>query len=110
MLQVPIVRLDPELPLVKCDAAQLERAFLDPWIGLRHVDGPARQRTLDLSLIAFDTETRQPICELWEQDASIDYPVFSPLAGDARLVCTSQELAWATTEDDELSDTAVPTV
>jgi dipeptidyl aminopeptidase/acylaminoacyl peptidase len=67
-----------------------------------------RTKSLDLSLIAFDTETRRPVGELWEQDASIDHPVFSPLAGDARLVCTSSRsgfdrtLLWNTATDERL--------
>ena len=67
-----------------------------------------RTKTLDHSLIAFDTETRQPICELWEQDASIENALFSPIAGDARLVCTSSRsgfdrpLLWNTATDERL--------
>ena len=50
-----------------------------------------RSKSLDFSLLALDPETGQPIQELWEQDASMDYPIFSPVEGDARLVCTSSE-------------------
>jgi dipeptidyl aminopeptidase/acylaminoacyl peptidase len=50
-----------------------------------------RSKSLDFSLLALDPETGQPIQELWEQDASMDYPIFSPVEGDARLVCTSSK-------------------
>ena len=67
-----------------------------------------RTKSLDHSLIVFDTETREPICELWEQDASIENPIFSPIAGDARLVCTSSKsgfdrpLIWNIDTDERL--------
>ena len=50
-----------------------------------------RSKTLDFALLALDTETGQQIQELWEEDASMDYPIFSPVEGDARLVCTSSK-------------------
>ena len=50
-----------------------------------------RTKSLDFSLLAFDTETGQQLNELWDENASMDYPYFSPLEGDARLVCTSSE-------------------
>ena len=50
-----------------------------------------RTKSLDFSLLALDTETERQINELWEENASIDYPIFSPIAGDPRLVCTSSQ-------------------
>lgn len=50
-----------------------------------------RTKSLDFSLIAFDTETGERISELWEENASIEHPRFSPIAGDPRLVCTSSK-------------------
>lgn len=55
------------------------------------VNSSERTKTLDMSLLAFDTETGQQINELWEEGASIDAPLFSPIAGDPRLVCTSSQ-------------------
>ncbi len=48
-----------------------------------------RTKSLDFSLLALDIETGQQINELWEEGASVDNPLFSPLEGDARLICTS---------------------
>jgi dienelactone hydrolase len=48
-----------------------------------------RTKSLDLSLLVFDIETGQQIREFWEQGASIEGSIFSPIAGDPRLVCTS---------------------
>ncbi|HSL44745.1 MAG TPA: prolyl oligopeptidase family serine peptidase [Anaerolineales bacterium] len=50
-----------------------------------------RTKSLDFSLLSLDIETGEPICELWEENASIENPIFSPLEGDARLVCTSSQ-------------------
>ena len=50
-----------------------------------------RSKSLDFSLLALDPETGQKINELWEENVSMDYPVFSPIEGDARLVCTSSQ-------------------
>jgi dipeptidyl aminopeptidase/acylaminoacyl peptidase len=50
-----------------------------------------RTKSLDFSLLALDVETGQQINEFWEEGASIDNPLFSPVDGDARLVCTSSE-------------------
>src|SRR5215216_1714423 len=48
-----------------------------------------RTKNLDVSLLALDTETGEQIRELWEENASIEFPIFSPIPGDPRLVCTS---------------------
>lgn len=53
------------------------------------IESTDRSRSLDSSLLAFDTETGQRIAELWEEQASIENAIFSPVAGDAHLVCTS---------------------
>ena len=50
-----------------------------------------RTKSLDFSLLAMDTESGQRINELWEEGASIDNPIFSPIEGDARLACTSSQ-------------------
>jgi hypothetical protein len=50
-----------------------------------------RTKSLDFALIAFDTETGEQINELWDEKASIEDPTFSPLPGDARLVCTTSQ-------------------
>ena len=50
-----------------------------------------RTKSLDFSLIAFDTGTGERINELWEENASIESPIFSPIEGDPRLVCTSSK-------------------
>ena len=67
-----------------------------------------RTKTLDFSLLALNTETGQQLCELWEENASIESPLFSALAGDARLVCTSSRsgferpLIWNTITDERM--------
>ena len=48
-----------------------------------------RTQSLDFSLLALDIQTGQQINELWEEGASVDNPLFSPIEGDARLICTS---------------------
>jgi acetyl esterase/lipase len=53
------------------------------------IDATDRSKTLDCSLLAFDTETGQQIGELWQENASFELEIFSPVAGDARLVCIS---------------------
>jgi dipeptidyl aminopeptidase/acylaminoacyl peptidase len=53
------------------------------------IEASDRTKSLDMSLLVFDTQTGQQIAELWEEQASIESPLFSPVAGDARLVCTS---------------------
>jgi dienelactone hydrolase len=53
------------------------------------IESSERTKSLDVSLLAFDMETGQQISELWEQGASIEGPICSPIAGDPRMVCTS---------------------
>ena len=53
------------------------------------IESSERTRSLDMSLLAFDMETGQQIRELWEEGASIEGAIFSPIAGDTRLICTS---------------------
>jgi len=50
-----------------------------------------RTKSMDFSLIAFNTETGEQINELWEENASLEDPKFSPIEGDPRLVCTSSK-------------------
>ena len=50
-----------------------------------------RTKSLDFSLLALDAETGQQINELWEEHASIESPIFSPVPGDPRVVCTSSQ-------------------
>jgi dienelactone hydrolase len=53
-----------------------------------------RTKSMDFSLIAIDTETGQQINELWEENASIEDTIFSPINGDPRLVCTSSKTGF----------------
>jgi dienelactone hydrolase len=53
------------------------------------IESSERTKSLDVSLLAFDMESGRQINELWEEGASIEGPIFSPIAGDPRLVCTS---------------------
>jgi dipeptidyl aminopeptidase/acylaminoacyl peptidase len=53
------------------------------------VESSERTKSLDMSLLALNTETGQQINELWAEDANIQGPIFSPIAGDPRLVCSS---------------------
>lgn len=53
------------------------------------IESSERTKSLDVSLLAFDTGTGQQINELWEEGASLEGAIFSPIAGDPRLVCTS---------------------
>jgi dipeptidyl aminopeptidase/acylaminoacyl peptidase len=61
-----------------------------------------RTKTLDTSLVVFDVATGAQVNELWDENASIENPLFSPVSGDARLVCTSSQsgferpLVWDT--------------
>lgn len=61
-----------------------------------------RTKSLDTSLVVFNVETGEQVNELWDENASIEDPIFSPVNGDARLVCiTSQSgferpLIWDT--------------
>lgn len=50
-----------------------------------------RSGSLDFSLLVVDAHTGQPIGELWEEQQSVEPLAFSPLAGDERLLCTSNE-------------------
>ena len=50
-----------------------------------------RTKSLDFSLLAIDIETGQQINELYDENASIQNTIFSPLEGDARLVSTSNQ-------------------
>ncbi|HKI54944.1 MAG TPA: prolyl oligopeptidase family serine peptidase, partial [Anaerolineales bacterium] len=68
-----------------------------------------RTKSLDTSLVVFDVETGEQVNELWDENASIENPIFSPLNGDARLVCTSSQsgferpLIWNTSTDERTS-------
>ena len=66
-------------PVLSCDGA------------FAVVGSSDRTKSLDLSAVVFDTETGSQVCELWEENASIENPLFSPIAGDPRLVCTSSK-------------------
>ncbi len=48
-----------------------------------------RTKSLDSSLLVISSDTGEQRNELWEENASFDNPIFSPILGDARLVCTS---------------------
>ena len=50
-----------------------------------------RTKSLDTSLVVFNAETGEQLNELWDEDASIENPIFSPINGDARLVCTTSQ-------------------
>ena len=50
-----------------------------------------RTRSLDTSLVVFSVETGEQLNELWDENASLETPMFSPVNGDARLVCTSSQ-------------------
>ena len=53
-------------------------------------------RTLDNSLVAFDTATGEKIAELWDgETASHESRVFSPRPGDFRLLATSTHTGYA---------------
>ncbi|MGE5374235.1 MAG: prolyl oligopeptidase family serine peptidase [Bacteroidota bacterium] len=73
------------------------------------IESTDRSRTIDVSLLAFDMETGQQIGELWQENASMEYELFSPLAGDARLVCTSsasgfeRPMIWDVSTGEQLS-------
>src|SRR5258707_6353182 len=50
-----------------------------------------RSGSLDYSLLVVDAHTGQPIGELFEEKQSVEPLAFSPLAGDERLLATSNE-------------------
>ena len=53
------------------------------------IESSERTKSMDFSLLAYDRETGQLIRELWEEGANMQVPLFSPIAGDPRLVCSS---------------------
>lgn len=54
----------------------------------------ARTKSLDSSLVVISSDTGEQRNELWEENASVDNPIFSPIHGDARLVCTSSRSGY----------------
>lgn len=64
-------------PIISCDGK------------IAVVESSERTKSLDMSLLAFDMETGQQINELWEEGANIEWPIFSPIPGDPRVVCKS---------------------
>ena len=50
-----------------------------------------RTKNLDTSLVVFNVEVGEQLDEFWNESASIENPIFSPVNGDARLVCTSSQ-------------------
>lgn len=48
-----------------------------------------RAHDLNFSILTIDTQTQQTINELCDKGASLGHMIFSPIAGDARLVATS---------------------
>jgi len=53
------------------------------------IESSERTKSLDMSLLVLDTESGEQIRELWGEGASLEGAIFSPVAGDPRLVCTS---------------------
>ncbi len=53
------------------------------------IESSERTKSMDFSLLAYDRETGQLIRELWEEGANMQVPLFSPIPGDPRLVCSS---------------------
>jgi dienelactone hydrolase len=53
------------------------------------IESSDRTKSMDFSLLAFDRESGQLIRELWEEGANMQVPLFSPILGDPRLVCSS---------------------
>jgi Tol biopolymer transport system component/dienelactone hydrolase len=47
------------------------------------------RKNLDFALVAYDMQTCQPISELMDDHASVQSAIFSPAAGDARLVAVT---------------------
>jgi dipeptidyl aminopeptidase/acylaminoacyl peptidase len=52
------------------------------------ISSTERSRTLDFNLLAFDLASGQQIGELWEAGSTVEAELFSPLAGDTRLLCS----------------------
>lgn len=50
-----------------------------------------RTKSMDTSLLVLNVETGEKVNELWDENASIGNPIFSPVRGDARLVCVTTE-------------------
>src|SRR5262245_12990731 len=53
-----------------------------------------RSGSLDFSLLVVDAHTGQPIGELFEEQQSFEPLAFSPLAGDERILATSNETGY----------------
>ena len=64
---------------------------------------------MDTSLLVLNVETAEKVNELWDENASIANPIFSPVHGDARLLCTSSRsgverpLIWNTSTGERTS-------
>ena len=50
-----------------------------------------RTKNMDFSLLTLNTETGERINEIWDENAGIKDPIFSPINGDPRLVCNTNK-------------------
>jgi len=82
---------DGELDLIHHSESILQETALSSDGKLLAFCSSERTKSLDTSLIVFNVETREQLNELWDENASIETPIFSPVNGDARLVCTSSQ-------------------
>jgi dipeptidyl aminopeptidase/acylaminoacyl peptidase len=63
--------------------------------GLALVDSSERTRSLDTSLMAYDTITGELVNELWDgEGSSHNFASFSPLPDDARVLATSSKSGY----------------
>ena len=50
-----------------------------------------RTKSLDMALVVLNAKTGEQTNELWDGNASVENPIFSPVKEDMRLVCTSSQ-------------------
>ena len=72
-------------------AAYFSPGFVSANGALVALGSSKRSGSLDFSLLVVDAHTGQPIGELWKEKQSLEPLAFSPLAGDERLLGTSNE-------------------
>lgn len=72
-------------------AAYFSPGFVSANGALVALGSSKRSGSLDFSLLVVDAHTGQPIGELWAEKQSVEPLAFSPLAGDERILATSNE-------------------
>ncbi|MBV9228057.1 MAG: S9 family peptidase [Chloroflexi bacterium] len=75
-------------------AAYFSPGFVSADGALVALGSSKRSGSLDFSLLVVDAYTGQPVGELFEEKQSVEPLAFSPLAGDERILATSNETGY----------------